>query len=278
MKKRIIVDSCCDLTPEMREELQIISVPLTMRLGEREFVDDENFDAAAFLREMEAWDDKVGSAAPSPMLYQQAIEASESPSFVVTLSSQLSGSNESAVTGNKLAQDAGYEGAYVVDSKSASAGETLIALKLHSLLMANTAREEIIHIIERFVENMRTLFVLENYDNLQKNGRLNRITGRIIQALNIKLIMGDDDHGSIKLYGQTRGINKMIDKMVKLVQDSGKETKGGDMVISHCNNFDLAKRLANAFEECFSFKKIWIVPTGGLSTLYADNKGIVLAF
>lgn len=278
MKKRIIVDSCCDLTPEMREELQITSVPLSMRLGEREFVDDENFDAIGFLDEMKHWNDKVGSAAPSPMRYQNAIQASDSPSFVVTLSSQLSGSHESAATGNKLAQEAGHEGAYVIDSKSASAGETLIALKLHGLLAANAAREEIIHIIEKFVDNMRTLFVLENYDNLQKNGRLNRITGRLIHALNIKLIMGDDDHGTIKMYGQARGVNKMIEKLIKLIQDSGKNTKEGDIVISHCNNFDLAERLAGVIEERFHFKKIWIVPTGGLSTLYADNKGIILAF
>lgn len=278
MKERIIVDSCCDMTPEMRKELQIVSVPLSMRLGESEFVDDEGFDALAFLEKMKQWDDKVGSAAPSPMRYQEAIQNSASPSFVVTLSSHLSGSHESAITGNKLAQNAGYEGAYVVDSKSASAGETLIALKLHGLLAASTARDEIIHVIEKFVENMRTLFVLENYDNLQKNGRLNRITGRIIHALNIKLIMGDDDTGNIKMYGQARGVNKMVEKLLKLIQDSGKDTKDGDIVISHCNNPALAERLAKVIEERFQFKKIWVVPTGGLSTLYADDKGIILAF
>jgi DegV family protein with EDD domain len=277
MENNIIVDSCCDMSDSMKKEMNITVVPLIMMLGEREFVDDETLHLANFMKAMKACKDKVGSASPSPYLYACAIKE-KNCSFVVTLSGQLSGSYSNAILGKSMAEENNEVSTYVFDSKSASAGQTLIVLKLHKLLSQGLPKEEIISTIHHFIDNMKTYFVLERYDNLQKNGRLNRLTGNIAHILNMRLIMGADGNGNIALFDKPRGTTRMIEKLLSFIEKSGKDTSGENIVISHCSNPTLARRLADAIRKKFSFSNIFIVPTGGVSSLYADEKGIILAF
>ena len=277
MKSQIIVDSCCDLTAEMKSEMGIKSVPLIMMLGDKEYYDDDSLDLGKFLYDMGEYSGKAGSASPSPFLYQNAME-NAGDTYIVTLSSKLSGSHNNAVAANNESVQNGSNPACLLDSKSASAGETLIAIKLHELLQAQIPKEQIEQTIQKFIDNMKTYFVLENYDTLKKNGRLNKVTGSLIQMLNIKLIMGADGNGEIALFEKCRGAKKMLLQLVSLIAASGKKTENENLVISHCNNPALAEELKKLITERHTFKKIYIVPTGGLSTMYVDNKGIVMAF
>lgn len=277
MASKIIVDSCCDTTPEMKNEMGITTVPLSMLLGPKEFIDDQHLDMDVFMDEMEAFSGKPSSASPPPFLYQRAIEASED-SYVVTLSSKLSGSYNNAVVGHNQAKENSRVTAHIFDSQSAAAGETLIVIKLHELIKAGLSRQSIIETTNRFIENMKTYFVLENYGNLQKNGRLGKIKGSLIQLLNIKLIMGADGNGEIALFEKCRGTKQMIQQLLSLIESSGREPKNQDLVITHCNNLNFAEHLKTLINERFRFRKIHIIPAGGLTSLYADNKGIVLAF
>ena len=277
MKNQIIVDSCCDLTQEMKNEMGIITIPLTMTLSDTEFRDDESLDINDFLDKLSRSTGAAKSASPSPYLYQEAIEASED-AFIVSLSGKLSGSYNNAVLGNREAVDNGYTSAHVFDSKTAVAGETLIAIKLHELIQSGMNRERIIETVHRFIDEMKTYLVLENYTNLRKNGRLNRFTGAIIQALNIKLLMGADGNGEIVLFEKCKGIKHAMRQMANMVKKSGKDTHNENLVISHCDNQSLAEQLRDLVREQFHFKKIFIVPTRGVSSLYIDHKGIVMAF
>lgn len=277
MGASIIVDSGCDMPEQVKKDMSVAVVPFTMMLGQTEFVDDGSLDFDEFMKAMKACKEKVGSASPSPHSYQKAIQ-STGGEYVITLSSKLSGSYSNAVLGNSQAQEDGGQSAHIFDSKSASAGETLIAIKLYELIKEGLSKARIIEAVHEFIDNMKTYFVLENYDNLQKNGRLSKVTGSLIQILNMKLIMGSDGDGNIVLYEKVRGIRRMIDHLMSLVEKSGKKTEGENLVISHCNNFDLAEQLCAEIKGRFRFKNIHIVPTGGLSSLYAAEKGIVIAF
>ena len=277
MDYKIIVDSCCDMTPELAERLGVTSIPMTMMLGSKEFVDDETLDLEGFMAEMKACTEKVSSACPSPHAFMEAIETAIH-SFVVTISSQLSASFASAEMGKSLAAERGITDTHVFDSKSASAGEVLIAVKLRELLSKGLPREQIIKSINSFINSMKTYFVLERYENLIKNGRLNKVTGRIISILNFKMIMGADGHGTIALFAKPRGTAQMLEKMVSMVKSSNRPINGENMVICHCNNLPLAKQLSNTIRQNFNFKEIFIIPVKGVISVYADDKGIVMAF
>jgi len=278
MDYKIIVDSCCDMTRELAKRLGITSViPLTMRLGQKEFVDDETLDLPGFVSEMKACKDPVSTAAPTPLAFMEAIE-STIRSFVVTVSSQLSATYTNAELGKAMAEENGKSDVHVFDSKSASAGEVLIAIKIRELLSKGLSREQVVKSINSFIDNMKTYFVLERYENLVKNGRLNKVAGRIVNILNFKMIMGSDGNGSIMLHAKPRGTKQMLEKMISLIGNSNKPTTGESVVICHSNNLPLAQQLSGLIKRQFDFKEIFVIPTRGAISLYADDKGIVMAF
>ena len=277
MDYKIIVDSCCDMLPHLAERLGVIQVPLTMMLEDDEFLDDKTLNLHEFMAKMKACVGKVGSAAPSPALYLDAIK-NAGKSFVVTLSSQLSGSYSSAKAGQDMAAETGAEDVHVFDSKSASAGEVLLTMKIRDFLDKGLHRQEIIQKAENFIEGMKTYFVLENYENLIKNGRMSKLSSKVLGALDIRLVMGSDGNGKITLYSKPRGEKRMLDRLVSLIDDSGKHTQSERLVISHCNNIGLAEKLVAEVKNKFDFKEILVIPTGGISSLYADDRGIVMAF
>jgi len=277
MEYKIIVDSCCDMTPQLAAALGIITVPLTLRLGAKEFTDDEALDLPGFMAEMGACTGKVGSAAPAPYAFMEAMVAA-GRSFVVTLSNQLSATYASAEIGKTYAAESGTTDVHIFDTKSACAGETLVAVKLRELLSKGLPTEQIIKTINHFIDNMKTYFVLERYDNLVKNGRLSKVTERIVTVMNIKLVMGADGTGNIALFAKTLGTRQMLEKLLSLIKESGRPTSGESVVISHCNNLPLAQRLSDMIRQRFDFKDIHIVPTRGVGSMYADEKGIVMAF
>jgi DegV family protein with EDD domain len=265
------------MTPQLAERLGVMSIPMTMRLGQKEFIDDENLDLPGFMVDMKACKESVTSAAPPPFAFMEAIESAIN-SFVVTISSQLSASYANAQLAKSLAEEKGITDVHIFDTKSASAGEVLIAIKIRELLANGVPKEQVINTINGFIDNMKTYFVLERYENLIKNGRLNKITGKIVNILNVKLILGSDGEGSIAMHAKPRGTQQMLDKIVSFIKSSGRQTEGENMVICHCNNLSLAQQLSGIVKKQFNFKEIFIVPTKGAISLYADDKGIVMAF
>ncbi len=222
MNYKIVVDSCCDITPQMEEEYGIVSVPLTITLGDKTFSDDASLDLADFLLEMKRCTGRIGTAAPAPSLYREAYGTAQPNA--VTLSSNLSGSYASAMLENPLPRRRGAE-VHVFDSLSASAGEVLIALKLGRLLREGLQRSRIIAAVERYISEMKTYFILESTDNLRKNGRLGRVTGKLISVLNVRPIFTADGAGHIALYSHARGERQILDRLADTVGKSGKRPK-----------------------------------------------------
>lgn len=276
MQAKIVADSCCDLTGELKANLHVSTVPLTMTLGSDSYTDDDTLDLPAFMESMRACKERIGSAAPSPGLFEEAFRGAEDV-FAVTLSSNLSASYSSAMIGKSLAESRGVR-VHVFDSKSASAGEALLIVKIHRLLREGLERAEIIERIERFIKEMKTFFVLDNVDTLMKNGRMNRITGKIISAFHIRPILGSDGNGNIALFSHAQGWKQALKKLADTVEQSDRATDGETLVISHCQNPEFAEELKAVLAARYRFGEILVLPTRGLSSIYANEKGVILAF
>ncbi|MEG0115922.1 MAG: DegV family protein, partial [Hydrogenoanaerobacterium sp.] len=121
MNYKLIVDSCCDMLPALKEKISLSVVPLSMKLGDMVFVDDEKLNIPDFIAKMKSTKVTARSSCPSPGDYADACAGADT-AFIVTLSSNLSGSYNSAVAGKQLLENKPCE-VHVVDSKSASAGE-----------------------------------------------------------------------------------------------------------------------------------------------------------
>ena len=272
---KIVADSCCDIIPAMRKELGVSSVPLIMLLEGKEYIDDDNLDLPHFIEDMKNCKGKIGSSSPPPASYAKAFDEMDT-AFAVTLSSKLSGSYNNAVMGRQFSDNG--DNIHVFDSKSASAGEILIVLKLREYIEQGLKKIDIIAKMERFINEMKTYFAIENVDNLKKNGRLNKVVATIITKMHISPIMGADGDGNIALFSHARGNKQIVEKMVDSVTQSGKCTEGERMVITHCNNESLATMLKQEIAKLFHFKDIFVIPTKGLSSMYVNEYGVIMAF
>lgn len=274
---KIVVDSCCEIPEEIRKELCIERVPLTLEVGDETVIDDDNFNQAKFLKMVDECPTCPKSACPSPERYMQAYDVDAERVYVVTLTSKLSGSYNSAVLGKHLLEESGKKAPkiHVFDSLSASVGETQLVLKIKELEEAGRSFEEIVEIVELFKNEMKTYFVLDNLDTLRKNGRLTGLKAMVVSTLNIKPIMYALD-GTIAQKSQAIGTKKALHKMADLLVEEGKALQEKILVISHCNCIERALLVKERLLEKVQFKAVYILDMMGVSSMYANDGGIIV--
>lgn len=274
---KIVVDSCCELPAELCHDERFERVPLEIEIGDYRIADDENFDQKDFLRRMAEYPKCPKSSCPSPERYLKAYETEAQRVYVVTLSSKLSGSYNSAVLGKNLYEEQyGEKEILIVDSHSASCGETQIALKLMELEEQGLAFSEISKKIRRFRNEMNTYFVLDNLETLRKNGRLTGIKAIVASTLNIKPVMGADE-GTIIQKGQCIGIKKALTKMVDFLAEELKDAEQKRIIISHCNAPERANMVMQLIKLKTGCSRIMIQDTAGISSMYANDGGVIVA-
>ena len=280
MEIQIIADSCCDLTPTLRRVLRVRTASLTIRVDDGEFIDDENLDIPALMAAMKQSANAPTTACPAPEAYA-AMMAQAPMTFVVTLSSRLSGSYNAACVGRDMALEADPSlKICVLDSESASAGETRIVMLLRDLIDAGLAFEEIEQRARAFIAPMRTRFVLEDLSHLVKNGRISKMAGFVGTVLNLRPLMADNGHGEIVCLEKIRGTANAMKKLVEHVAAETADAARASivLVLSYCNCTPRALELQkNLLASCAALKDVIMVPTGGISTVYADDGGVVLA-
>ena len=278
----ILADSCCDLSPELLKKTQAKVAPLTITIDDAHYVDDGTVDIPPYLAAMKASKNPVRSACPSPDLYAEDIKAAAGDCFIVTLSSKLSGSHNAAALGAQLAEeDMPEKKVHVFDSESASAGETYLALMIHDLIAAGKTFEQIVETVEEKIRSMHTLFVLDSLDNLVKNGRISKTVALLANVLSIRLLMSDDGHGAIKNISKARGIKGALSQMVETCRKhtEGLATASQRLVISYCNCPERARQVRDMIrEKCPAIGEIVMTPTSALSSMYANDGGIVIAY
>lgn len=276
MSYKIVVDSCCELPEQYKKDSRFQSIPLGLEVGDYQILDDESFNQKEFLAKVAACPTCPKSNCPSPELFREAYHDEAEEIYVVTLSSHLSGSYNSAELGKKLYEEKyGSKKIHVVDSESASCGETQIAMKIMEYKEAGLSFEETVDKVEKFKRQMRTYFVLDNLETLRKNGRLSGVKALVASTLNIKPVMVGN-LGVIEQRGQAIGINKALAKMADHFVADVKNPQERTLMITHCNCPERAEYMRRLMEKRASYCDVVIMDTAGISSMYANDGGIIV--
>ena len=278
MSYKIVIDSCGELLEQWKQDERFASVPLTLTVGSEKILDDETFNQADFLQKVAACPECPKSACPSPESYRKAFDCEAEHIYCVTLSAELSGSYNSAVLGASLLHEEkkGVQ-IHVFNSCSASIGQTLIAMKIAQCEDAGLPFEDVVSVVNKYIEEQHTFFVLENLETLRKNGRLSRVKALVATALKIKPIMGSTPEGTICQLDQARGMNKALVKMVDKIVEVTENSENKFLAISHCNSPKKANMLKEAIQEKMKLADIVVLDTAGVSSMYANDGGIIVA-
>lgn len=276
MSYKIVVDSCCELPVHLKNDERFQTIALGLEVGEYHMMDDETFNQADFLERVAKCSVCPKSSCPSPDKYMEAYRTEAENVFVVTLSQKLSGSYNSAELGKRLYHEKyGDKNIVVIDSQSASCGEAQIALKAMELSEEGLAFEEIVTELENYRNEMNTYFVLDNLETLRKNGRLTGVKALVASTLNIKPVMGAEE-GSIIQKSQTIGIKKALTKMVDVIISEVKDADKKRLMITHCNCLSRAECVKKMLTEKIKVKDVIILDTAGISSLYANDGGVIV--
>lgn len=277
MSYKVIVDSCGELTEEMKASGNFETSSLTMEVGGVRIIDDASFDQADFLKRVAECPESPKSSCPSPEDYMEKYRCEAERVYAVTLTAELSGSYNSAVLAKNLyIEEYGDKNIHVFNSRSASIGETLIALKVQECEAAGMPFEQVVETVERYIDGQHTYFVLENLDTLRKNGRLTGIKSLVAGALNIKPVMAATPEGTICQIGQARGIKKALAKMVDQIAEETQEAEEKVLAISNCNCRERAREVERMLMAKMKVKASFVIDTAGISSMYANDGGIIV--
>ncbi|MBQ6843356.1 MAG: DegV family protein [Agathobacter sp.] len=271
MNMRIVADSSANLstTPDR----SIVSVPLTLRTDEREFVDNENLDIKEMTDYLASYKGKSGSACPSSQDWVDAFGDAEEI-YAVAITSNLSGSFNSL----RIAKEQ-YEEEYpdrkvcIIDSLSAGSELKLIVEKIQELKAEGKTFEEVSDAIKEYQNHTHLIFCLKSLKNLANNGRVNPAVAKIAGVLNIHVV-GIANEGVLDQRDKARGAKKALQAIDKQMKEFN--YNGGKVIIDHCFNEPDAIALKEQILAAYPNADIRIEETRGLCSFYAEIGGLMV--
>ncbi len=278
---KIIADSSCELPKALKEDKRFALVPFRMEVDGVNYKDNSSLNIKSFLESIAKSKTCPKSSCPSPDLFLRQFDTSAKRIYVITISSKLSGCYNSAMLAKTMYEEEHDDKQiFVIDSLSASGGECLLALKAMELEEAEYDFDEICIRLSNYRDRISTYFVLDNIETLRKNGRLSKLRALAANTLNIKPLLAGC-MGDIVQLDRAIGLRKAWDCMVKRIAKEAatiSDMKSRRLIITHCNNFKGAIKVRDMLKSCTDFKEYIIMNTSGLSSLYANEGGIIVVY
>lgn len=285
MAYKLVIDSCCDITDDMKEWENLEIVPLTLQIGDYVIKDDADFDQDDFINRMVGSNELAKSACPSPEAFAKACEGDYDEIYMLTITDKLSGTYNSALQGVEIFRDENGDSKkiHVFNSLATSGLETIMAHKIKELADNGYSFNEVVARAEEYcVKNCGLYFCLESLDALKGNGRLFNLAANVIEALRVKLICRRTDYGNISVAGKDLNQKRALAKLANLV---AKDTDGCDLkdkvcIISHVCCKEKAERVKELISSACNYAndRILVIKASGLNSLYASNGGIIVSY
>ncbi len=277
MKWNLIADSSCDLpSAPLTEEILRTVIPMKLLLGDTEWRDDTSLDTDAFMTAMKHCHGAVKSACPAPGEFLDAYHMAEQ-NICICITSKLSGTYNSALQAQRLMQEECAEAkVFVLDSKATGGKMRLLLEYAQALAETDLPFAEVCDRLTAYRDSLELLFSLSSFGNLIKNGRMPRLKGTLATVMGIRPVAEAKD-GDIEILEKPRGSRKALLCIAEQMQK--KKPQGARRVIlTHCQNPEDAAALAELIRNMWQDCQVEIASMGGLCSLYADEKGLIVAF
>ena len=275
MKVNILTDSTADLTKEQMKEHDINVYPLNIYFGEEEYIDGvtinhrEFFDKLTTCKEL-----PTTSQIPVGKLRDLFLQFTENGEevVVITLSSKLSGSYNSAVVVRDSLDNDRKNRVHVIDSTCVTLSLCNLVLEAAKLRDKGLNGQEIKDEINRIKGNSTLLALIEDYKYLVLGGRLSKSAAFIGNTLNIMPVIeitGGEVVPIKKVRGRKKGYQFIIDKAREYGIDKDKAFFMGhiddDEAYSH-----FEKYMLDNFDE---LKDIDILPASNIGAVVGTHAG-----
>ena len=282
MKYNIIADSSCDLRAAdfNSDKFEFTTIPITVTIEGKDYYDDESLNIGEMISAMKLSKKAPMTSCPSPDAFANAMKK-DGDVICVTLSSKLSGTfNSARLAAEQVREEKPNKNIFILDSLMTSAGMALILIELKRMIENEVYDfETIVKHITEYAKSVKIRFIVQDLSNFIKTGRMKSVTAMIASMLSIKPICGDNGDGEIKVYEKVLGTKKALKALSRYpaekVAAKGENTP---IIITHCYNEPDVEFLKLQLEAELGLTNITIYAMRGVASVYANEKGLSIAF
>ncbi len=277
MKWKILTDTGSNLREisNLPENIEFDLIPLILHVDKKDYVDTPSIDVDDLIKSVKA-SKSSSSACPAPGAYAEKFADAENV-ICFTLSSEISGSYNSAELGKSIALEQNPDAnIYIFNTRTAGGEMDLLAKKAVEFIQEGKKFDEIIADLNAYHKNTHAGYMLKSIQNLVKNGRVSKVVGSVVGLLNIHIIGIRSEEGTIEMSGRARGEKKALKTLLKDIVDNG--YLGNKLEIAHVLNRETAEKFADQVREKFPKADITISPTSGLCSFYAEMGGLIVGY
>ena len=272
---RIITDSSCDLNKDIIEKYNINVVKLNVSFGEDTYLDGE-LEKKEFYERMRNSKELPKTSCPSPDKFMQSYEGDEDI-IVFTIASALSGTYSAAqLAKNMFLEENPNKKIAVIDTKTGSIAQGQFIVRAAKLIEEGKSFEEVVETMEKLKENKFFYGSLETLENAIKGGRVNPLAGKLINALNMKVIIKVGD-GEVKPIDSARGCNNSIKKVAGKISDMISNGNYTSLAIAHANCLEKAEKAKEIILKNHDFEEIIITEIGSVMGTYTSEGAILVS-
>lgn len=276
---RVIIEGSTDFPKELLDKMGVKVVGINIAFGDENYIGGVDISEETFYEKMRGCKELPKTSSPSPEKFIEMFDCEEEEILIITLTSKLSSTYSSAVLAKNIYLEhnpGANKRIAVVDSLSGSIGVGLMVYKANKLIQEGKSLKEVTEYLENIKTDLAFYGVLNTLDNAIKGGRVNPIAGKLINALNFKVII-EISEGVVKPIDKARGESNSVKKLLEIVKNNVNDTTNKTLVIGHSNCEEKAYKIAKQIEENYKYKDIIISSIGPVMGTYTSEGAILIA-
>lgn len=282
MNIKILSDSACDLPMEIVEEYNIDILPIVVTKNEEQYFDGIDISPKEVYDDMRKGEVYKTAQIPPHIFTKKFEEYAKNGDKVMYLafSSGLSGTYQTSIlvrdTIKENYPDLDIE---IIDTKAASGGFGSIVFEVAKLAKEGKSKEELLEAANFYIENIKQIFTVDDMEYLLRGGRVTRTQAFVGGLLNIKPVLHVDG-GKLVPLEKVRGKNKVLKKMLSLMEEETKDISLEDqtIVITHGDDMETVTKMKELIEERFGSKKFIINSIGAAIGAHSGPGTIAVFF
>jgi DegV family protein with EDD domain len=274
---KIITDSTADLSKELYQEYDIGMVPLTIHLGEKNWIDFHDVEPDeyyALLRRSKAF---PTTSQPSPQDFINAfspfVEKGE-PILCINISSKLSGTYQSATLARSQFPGAEIE---VIDSYQASLGLGMMVILCAEKARKGASFKEVVDFARELIRLVETYFSVDSLEHLQRGGRIGKAQALLGTLMKIKPLLKVVE-GEIRPMEKIRTTERLLNRFVELVEAEARDGSRLRFVVAESDNSDVVSGLLERLLKIEGTSLVYRCKLGGVVTSHAGPGALAVTF
>ncbi len=279
MKHRIalITDSTCDIPEDWRKKYDITVIPLTIIWDNREYLDGVDISPEEFYERLENDPNRptTSQAGPSVFLkaYQEAADKGYQEILVITISSAMSGTIQSA----RQAVDQSPIPVHIVDGKNNSMGLGWQIIAAARVRENGGSLQEMLDAAEKVRNNMVYYISLNTMEYLVSGGRVGDAVKFLNSVVKIKpLVLVKPDTGTVGASIPARSRKGAIDGLFKTFFKHLNTTLPMHITVLHNAALEEAQALAERVKQEYNPKELFISIVSPILGVHTGPRAIAL--